>query len=70
MKELSLQIKNVNKYYFERRELTLKEILLLKKRDKKQKKTLALKNININFKSGKIYGIIGKNGAGKSTLQK
>ena len=43
MKELSLQIKNVNKYYFERRELTLKEILLLKKRDKKQKKTLALK---------------------------
>ena len=70
MKELSLQIKNVNKYYFERRELTLKEILLLKKRDKKQKKTLALKNININFKSGKIYGIIGKNGAGKSTLLK
>ena len=38
MKELSLQIKNVNKYYFERRELTLKEILLLKKEIKNRKK--------------------------------
>lgn len=70
MKELSLQIKNVNKYYFEKRELTLKEILLLKEKNTRQKKTLALNNISINFKSGKIYGIIGKNGAGKSTLLK
>ncbi|MBO7572805.1 MAG: ATP-binding cassette domain-containing protein [Bacteroidales bacterium] len=27
-----------------------------------------LKNINIEFSSGKIYGIIGENGAGKTTL--
>lgn len=27
-----------------------------------------LKNININFESGKIYGLIGKSGSGKSTL--
>ena len=70
MKELSLQIKNVNKYYVEKKELSLKEILLLKKFRKREKKTLVLKNINISFKSGKIYGVIGKNGAGKSTLLK
>lgn len=70
MKELSLQIKNVNKYYVENKELSLKEILLLKKIRKREKKTLVLKNINISFKSGKIYGVIGKNGAGKSTLLK
>ncbi|MGL4449672.1 MAG: ABC transporter ATP-binding protein [Sarcina sp.] len=29
-----------------------------------------LKDININFEKGKIYGVIGPNGAGKSTLLK
>lgn len=29
---------------------------------------LILKNININFKPGYLYGIIGKNGSGKTTL--
>ena len=27
-----------------------------------------LKNININFEQGKVYGIVGANGAGKTTL--
>ncbi|WP_456273540.1 ATP-binding cassette domain-containing protein [Bacillus sp. AK031] len=31
-------------------------------------KTEALKNINLQLESGKIYGLIGRNGAGKSTL--
>lgn len=34
------------------------------------KKKNVLKNISIEFKTGKIYGLIGKNGAGKSTLMK
>ena len=29
-----------------------------------------LKNINLNFESGKIYGIVGRNGSGKSILLK
>ena len=31
-------------------------------------KVKALKNININFKLGKIYSIVGPSGSGKSTL--
>lgn len=33
-------------------------------------KKMVLKDINLSFKSGKIYGIVGKNGAGKTTLFK
>jgi len=29
-----------------------------------------LKDINLSFESGKIYGIVGENGAGKTTLFK
>ena len=29
-----------------------------------------LKNINLNFEKGKVYGIVGENGAGKTTLFK
>lgn len=29
---------------------------------------IILKNLNLEFETGKIYGIVGKNGAGKSTL--
>ena len=42
MKELSLQIKNVNKYYVENKELSLKEILLLKKIRKREEITLVV----------------------------
>ncbi|SER86657.1 ATP-binding cassette domain-containing protein [Lachnobacterium bovis] len=31
---------------------------------------IIVKNINLNFEPGKIYGIIGKNGTGKTTLMK
>ena len=27
-----------------------------------------LKNINLNFSEGNVYGIVGENGAGKTTL--
>lgn len=32
------------------------------------KKEQILKNINLNFEPGKIYGLLGRNGAGKTTL--
>ncbi|MGN0436430.1 MAG: ABC transporter ATP-binding protein [Wujia sp.] len=37
---------------------------------KKYKKNIALKNANLEFKEGHIYGIVGSNGAGKTTLFK
>ena len=70
MKQLSIQLENVNKFYSEKNNLSLKEILLLKNIDKNEKRERALSNINLNLQSGKIYGLIGKNGAGKSTLLK
>ena len=37
---------------------------------KKFKKITVLDNINIEFESGKIYGLVGRNGSGKSVLLK
>ena len=37
---------------------------------KKFKNEEVLKNVNLNFESGKIYGFRGKNGSGKSVLLK
>ena len=34
----------------------------------KKNKIRALKNINLNFRIGRIYSIIGPSGSGKSTL--
>src|SRR5205809_6220365 len=34
------------------------------------KKKLLYKNLDLNFESGNIYGLLGRNGAGKSTLLK
>lgn len=42
----------------------------IKNLTKKFKDELVLDNININFESGRIYGIVGKNGSGKSVLLK
>ncbi len=37
---------------------------------KKFKETTALKDISVNFESGKIYGLVGRNGSGKTVLLK
>ena len=35
---------------------------------KKIKKNIILDNINLEFNSGKVYGLVGKNGSGKTML--
>ncbi|WP_061995292.1 lantibiotic protection ABC transporter ATP-binding protein [Clostridium sp. ATCC 25772] len=45
-------------------------IVQTKKLTKKFKNQLAVKDVNLNIKSGKIYGLLGPNGAGKSTTLK
>lgn len=42
----------------------------VKEVSKKFKTTFVLKNINVTFEEGKIYGLIGKNGSGKSVFLK
>ncbi|ATG97204.1 ATP-binding cassette domain-containing protein [Mesoplasma lactucae] len=42
--------------------------LILKDIKKSFSKKEVLKDININFESGKVYGLLGNNGAGKTTL--
>lgn len=43
-------------------------MIIIRNLSKKYRSNFILKNINISFKEGFIYGIIGKNGAGKTTL--
>ena len=45
-------------------------IIKVKNINKNFKNVEILKNINVQFKSGKIYGIIGRNGSGKSVFLK
>ncbi|GAJ26904.1 ABC transporter [Liquorilactobacillus sucicola DSM 21376 = JCM 15457] len=42
--------------------------IVVKEIKKKFNKKEVLKNINLQIKPGKIYGLLGRNGAGKSTL--
>ncbi len=42
--------------------------LIIKNLKKNFEKKEVLKNINFEFKEGKIYGLLGRNGAGKTTL--
>lgn len=46
------------------------ELLEIKNLSKKYEDTYVLEDINLNFTSGKIIGLLGKNGAGKTTLIK
>ena len=46
------------------------KLLEIKDLNKTYEKKEALKNVNLDIKSGKIIGLLGKNGAGKTTLIK
>ncbi|SEF54942.1 ATP-binding cassette domain-containing protein [Lachnospira multipara] len=45
-------------------------VIEIKNASKEIKKNFVLKNINLNFKSGVIYGLKGKNGSGKTMLMR
>lgn len=45
-------------------------MISLKNVSKKYEDTIALKNVNLKFELGKVYGLVGRNGAGKTTILK
>lgn len=45
-------------------------IIIIENLTKSFKDTVVLKNINLTFEKGKIYGLIGRNGSGKTMLLK
>ncbi|MCJ7841734.1 ABC transporter ATP-binding protein [Lederbergia sp. NSJ-179] len=46
------------------------QIIKVERLEKKYKKRIALNDINIEVKKGKVVGLLGKNGAGKTTLNR
>ena len=60
-----------NTYYFERNKNMTKSIILkngYKEFVLKNEKIIAMDNVNLEFKTGKFYVIMGHSGSGKSTL--
>ncbi len=48
----------------------MNNIIIVENLTKRFKDTTVLKNINLSFEKGKIYGLIGRNGSGKTMLLK
>lgn len=48
----------------------MNSIIIVENLTKRFKDTTVLKNINLSFEKGKIYGLIGRNGSGKTMLLK
>ena len=53
-----------------RKQWSMEDIIRVENVTKKFGTDTALENISVNFKKGKIYGIIGRNGSGKTVLFK
>lgn len=48
----------------------MENIIIIENLTKNFKDTTVLKNVNLSFEKGKIYGLIGRNGSGKTMLLK
>ena len=74
MKNFLISLENVNLKFklHSQKSSSLKEVFAnsLKKKKPRITEFHALKNINLNIKSGERLGIVGRNGSGKSSLLK
>lgn len=73
MSESVIQLKNVSKTFYIREkgnDSIRKKLLSIFDTNNGLRKLEALKNVNLDIKSGEFIGIVGHNGSGKSTLLK
>ena len=68
MKEVVIELKNINKTYFVSKAKNLVEKVSSFLKGIRGTKITSLSDINLTIEKGEILGIIGHNGAGKSTL--
>lgn len=69
--DIAIKLANVSKLFFKQEQKTFKEFLPALFTGKKTREWFwALKDINLEIKSGETLGIMGPNGSGKSTLLK